>query len=200
MKSIRLNNSDREDIVKGLLKPIQKEISEELKIFGDFISEIIKQEIGQKVWEFHILYPHALSVKKSLYLGDSSLFGGFGVKLVDYVIVNLTIDYIEGIFDLKDVLHQDKYFSSASKFLKKIDSLQKERRTLKNKCQCALEYINTSKQLEEQFPEAYKVFLELCKNKETSITKCDKIENLRAELSKFNRNENSDTSTINKGI
>ena len=200
MKSIRLNNSDREDIVKGLLKPIQKEISEELKIFGDFISEIIKQEISQRVWEFHRLYPHALSVKKSLYLGDSSLFGGFGVKLVDYAIVNLTIDYIEGVFDLKDVLHQDKYSSSTSKFLKKIDSLQKERRTLKNKCQCALEYINTSKQLEEQFPEAYKIFLELCKDKETSITKCDKIENLRAELSKFNRNENSDTSTVNKGI
>lgn len=49
---------------------------------------------------------------------------------------------------------------------------------------CALENINTTKQLKDNFPEAYAIFMKIPKE-DVKGNKCDDIEKLRAELSKL---------------
>lgn len=52
----------------------------------------------------------------------------------------------------------------------------------KNRTACALENINTEKQLKDNFPEAYKILMQERDNV-TTENKCDTIENTRAFLS-----------------
>lgn len=52
----------------------------------------------------------------------------------------------------------------------------------KNRTACALENINTEKQLKDNFPEAYKILMQ-GKDSVTTENKCDTIENTRAFLS-----------------
>ncbi len=74
-------------------------------------------------------------------------------------------------------------------FCKKLISLDKEIKSIKNKLSCLLDHINTTKQLKDQFPEAYKIFLKLNGEVEgdNSDNLCDSFENVRAALSKFNK-------------
>lgn len=72
-------------------------------------------------------------------------------------------------------------------FVKKIISLNEEIKILENKITCSLQHINTTKQLKDQFPEAYDAFLKLDQEEEDLDNLCDSFENVRATLSKFNK-------------
>lgn len=73
-------------------------------------------------------------------------------------------------------------------FCKQLIFSDKELKTLENKLSCLLHHVNTTKQLKDQFPEAYKIFLELNDEVEdNSDNLCDSFENIRASLSKFNK-------------
>lgn len=55
---------------------------------------------------------------------------------------------------------------------------------IKNRTKCALENINTTKKLKDNFPEAYVILTETSKE-DVKRNECDNIEKLRAELSKL---------------
>lgn len=73
------------------------------------------------------------------------------------------------------------------KIFVKIISLNEEIKILENKITCSLQHINTTKQLKDQFPEAYDAFLKLDQEEEDLDNLCDSFENVRATLSKFNK-------------
>lgn len=64
--------------------------------------------------------------------------------------------------------------------------LEKIKREIRGKSSCVLDTINTYKQLQEQFPEAYKILIEKI-DKEAKIipNRCDSIEGLRVQLSQI---------------
>lgn len=62
--------------------------------------------------------------------------------------------------------------------------LDRKASNIKNRTKCALENINTTKQLKDNFPEAYAIFMKIPKE-DVKGNECDDIEKLRAELSKL---------------
>nr|DAN09699.1 MAG TPA: Nucleotide modification associated domain 5 [Caudoviricetes sp.] len=56
----------------------------------------------------------------------------------------------------------------------------------RNRVACALDYINTEKQLQDNFPEAYKILIEI-RGKQKEENKCDSVENTRAFLSSLDK-------------
>lgn len=64
---------------------------------------------------------------------------------------------------------------------RKCVSLKKLENETKNRVACALDHINTEKQLQDNFPEAYKILIEIS-GKQKEENKCDSVENTRAFL------------------
>ena len=64
---------------------------------------------------------------------------------------------------------------------KKAYELKKLENETRNRVACALDHINTEKQLQDNFPEAYKILIEI-KGKQKEENKCDSVENTRAFL------------------
>lgn len=62
--------------------------------------------------------------------------------------------------------------------------LDRKASNIKNRTKCALENINTTKKLKDNFPEAYVILTETSKE-DVKRNECDNIEKLRAELSKL---------------
>lgn len=69
-------------------------------------------------------------------------------------------------------------------FVNKMIELDRKASNIKNRTKCALENINTTKQLKDNFPEAYAIFMKIPKE-DVKGNECDDIEKLRAELSKL---------------
>lgn len=92
-------------------------------------------------------------------------------------------EYFPGYFENEDQIYELlNKLPLTEEFKKNVESLLSKENQLKNKTRCVLEHINTTKQLKDQFPEAYSILMDLS---EKEITKCDSTESLRAELSQI---------------
>lgn len=69
---------------------------------------------------------------------------------------------------------------------KKACEFKKLENETRNRVACALDHINTEKQLQDNFPEAYKILIEI-KGKQKEENKCDSVENTRAFLSSLDK-------------
>jgi hypothetical protein len=67
-----------------------------------------------------------------------------------------------------------------------VQELKKLEKETGNRVTCALDHISTEKQLQDNFPEAYKILIEN-KDKQKEESECDSIENTRAFLSSLNK-------------
>lgn len=103
---------------------------------------------------------------------DAILLDGIGMPKMFY---NEYLDELKRFFE-KDILEWSK---KACEFKK----LENETR---NRVACALDHINTEKQLQDNFPEAYKILIEI-KGKQKEENKCDSVENTRAFLSSLDK-------------
>lgn len=88
---------------------------------------------------------------------------------------NEYLDELKRFFE-KDILEWSK----------KVCEFKKLENETKNRVACALDHINTEKQLQDNFPEAYKILIEI-KGKQKEENKCDSVENTRAFLSSLNK-------------
>lgn len=179
MKSVRLNDENRERIVKVMLVPLDKKEEEYRKNIGGILQEVIERNTPLEVWEFTEKYPELIGVCR--YVNNPPLLG---VALLEYSSYPVT-RYIK---HFTPNWNDESIFGNKAdeirRILRELRDCQKERKIMKNKLVCVLSHIRTSKQLQEQFPEAYEAFKSLYFRETEGDKFCDSVEKLRAEFNK----------------
>lgn len=178
MASERLTISEKDRIARGIITPIIEQSRKECEKFGEFADEYFKKILPKDVVEFMDKYPNTVNVREEIYL--SSLTNERFRHLKTYVEVNYFVRQF--ITDAKYA--ELKNSTEAKIFVQRMIELEKKASNIMNRTKCALEDINTIKQLKDNFPEAYAIFMGFPKES-IKGNKCDDIEKLRAELSKL---------------
>lgn len=181
MASRRLTNEDRRIIAEGLQEPLRKKISELKKSFvKEVINPFLHENTPQEIRDFDKKYPKMLDKSDSIYfewvfdrnsLKEKCLNSYDSFKVLPYYPDYFREPIYRSLQDLPEL----------QKFLKEYVQLLKQQKEVKGKATCILEKINTTKQLEEQFPEAYSILIGI----DVKQSDCDNIESFRAQLSKI---------------
>lgn len=179
MKSVRLTNSIRKSIVKKLMELPREKLENSLKEMGELCDSILMGMIDKEILEIDEKYP--MLIDKIDYIS----FGAISIN-EKLIYRSIKVNNWYRCYNDKNLkfVKGDKRIQD---FCRKIISLNEELKTLENKIACSLYHINTTKQLKDQFPEAYSVFLKLNQEEEDSDNLCDSFESVRATLSKFNK-------------
>lgn len=180
MKSVKLTNSIRENIIKQLMKLPREKFENSLKELGKLCDSILIKSTDKEILEIDEKYPELIDKRNIVSLGSISI----NSKSIYY---SIPVSKWYSCFRIENekLLKKNK---EVQDLCEKSINLKKELDTLEKKLSCLLYNINTTKQLKDQFPEAYKIFLELNgKIDVTSDNLCDSFENVRASLSKFNK-------------
>lgn len=174
----RLTNSDRERILKGLKPNFYREVEEVKKTMASLINEFLRKNIPDEVFVFMRKYPNLIYSSKTFYV--SLKHGSTYIEVIEY-----PSNHIRDL--LYTALDKDKTGKMSNAFdLLKLKA--EEARILEKKVSCILANISTEKKLKDEFPEAYKIYINYDEEAgEDSQNMCDNIENVRAELSKLNK-------------
>lgn len=180
MASQRLTNDDRDRIVEGILKPIKKEISLKAEEFGkNVLDPILLRDTPEEIILFRVKYERLLSIKESFSFFD------FFKDRSSYDFINIPVkNFIVNYHDKERFIEEILSLKEGVVFVKEINQLRTKKKSLKGRTKCVLENIRTTKQLKDQFPEAYLILMDVPKEM-VKNNSCDDIENLRAELSKY---------------
>lgn len=178
MASERLTISEKDRIAKSIIKPLIEQSKKEFEDFGKFADEFFKKNLPKDVIEFMDKYPNAVKTKE--YICLSSFIRERIYNIVSYVEVN----YFVYSFITDTEFDKLKSSTEAKLFVNRMIELDRKASNIKNQTKCALENINTTKQLKDNFPEAYAILTETSKE-DVKRNECDNIEKLRAELSKL---------------
>lgn len=178
MASERLTISEKDGIAKSIIKPIIEQSRKEFENFGKFADEYFKKNLPKDVVEFMDKYPNTVKTKDCIYL--SSFTRERVYNIVSYVEVN----YFVHSFITDTEFDELKNSTEAKLFVNRMIELDRKASNIMNRTKCALENINTTKQLKDNFPEAYNILMGFSKEN-VKGNKCDDIEKLRAELSKL---------------
>ena len=177
--------SDKEMIRNQFAQKARKKLSDYLEGIGtqlqDRVDDILPPEIKSIVNRYPSMHPllfyrsistNDLLKTKSVRIYETIPLDGIGMPKMFY---DEYLDDFKCFFE-KDILEWSK---KAYEF----GRLENE---TKNRVACALDYINTEKQLQDNFPEAYKILIEI-KDKQKEENKCDSVENTRAFLSSLDK-------------
>lgn len=167
--------SDKDYIVKYIGDDLEKLIKEKKDKLKSDLQKIVIDSLPKEVQEFMKKYPGWIS-KDSCSL--RSILPSFFQRLNDWSIY--IYPEIYGKQKIDKTLFEKKEFESQ---VNELCKLKKKCREIQNKTKCALEHIKTHKQLQNQFPEAYDILMNLG----TKENQCDSIESLRAELSSIKK-------------
>lgn len=181
MASRRLTNEDRRIIVEGLQEPLRKKISELKKSFvKEVVNPFFHENTPQEIRDFDKKYPNMLEKSDYVYfhfIFNENLLKEKGLNSYESLRV---LPYYPSYFE-EMICRSIKDFPESQEFLEEYAKLLKQQKEVKGKATCILEKINTTKQLEEQFPEAYSILIGI----DVKQSDCDNIESFRAQLSKF---------------
>lgn len=188
MATGRVTQEEQMQIIKHICEPLQKEVEMKAGDIVTYINNFIKTVVPDEIWLFMEKYPGLIGTNS--YISSHELTDN---GLLDKVRFNGVERYPRNFFkdnSLVDVIKKDEYWKPNFKIL--IESLcqvETKRRAMEGKTQCILQTLNTRKKLREGFPEAYKILVEKVEKGVlgTIETLCDSVENLRAELSQYNK-------------
>lgn len=177
--------SDKEMIRNQFAKKARKKLSDYLEGIGtqlqDRVDAILPPEIKSIVDRYPSMHPllfyrsistNDLLKAKSVCIYETIPLDGIGMPKMFY---DEYLDDFKCFFE-KDILEWSK----------KAYEFRRLENETKNRVACALDYINTEKQLQDNFPEAYKILIEI-KDKQKEENKCDSVENTRAFLSSLDK-------------
>lgn len=177
----RLTNYDREQIIKKMRPLFYSKVTEVQKEVEEMLNKFIKHEIPQEVFDFTKKYPGLASTMTSVYYNSGNDNFYFQVE-------RFPRDFFkgEGVIDvMKKRSDEDAFKTLLSKFNDEVEKAY----SLKKRATCVLENISTENKLKNEFPEAYTAHREIYDNETTTVSTCDTIENVRAELSKIKKGE-----------
>lgn len=177
--------ADKEMIRNQFVQKVEKKLSDYLAAIGaqlqDRVDDILPPEIKSIVDRYPSMQPllfykniptNELLKTKNETIYKAIPLDGIGMPKMFY---NEYMDDLKRYFE-KDILEWSK----------KAYELKKLENETRNRVACALNHIKTEKQLQDNFPEAYEILIEI-KDKQKEESKCDSIENTRAFLSSLNK-------------
>lgn len=169
--------SDKELIRNKFVQKAGKKLSDYLAKIGTQLQDRVDAILPPEIESIVDRYYRSISINdllkiKGVCIYETIPFDGIGMPKMFY---NEYLDELKRFFE-KDILEWSK---KACEFKK----LGNETR---NRVACALDHINTEKQLQDNFPEAYKILIEI-KGKQKEENKCDSVENTRAFLSSLDK-------------
>lgn len=172
--------ADKEMIRNQFVQKVEKKLSDYLAAIGaqlqDRVDDILPPEIKSIVDRYPSMQPllfykniptNELLKQRMLTIYKAIPLDGIGMPKMFY---NEYMDDLKRYFE-KDILEWSK----------KAYELKKLENETRNRVACALNHIKTEKQLQDNFPEAYKILIEI-KGKQKEENKCDSVENTRAFL------------------
>lgn len=177
--------ADKEMIRNQFAQKVEKKLSDYLAAIGaqlqDRVDDILPPEIKSIVDRYPSMQPllfykniptNELLKTKNVTIYKAIPLDGIGMPKMFY---NEYMDDLKRYFE-KDILEWSK----------KAYELKKLKNETINRVACALNHIKTEKQLQDNFPEAYKILIEI-KGKQKEENKCDSVENTRAFLLSLNK-------------
>lgn len=175
--------SDKELIRNKFVQKVRKKLSDYLTEIGtqlqDRVDTILPEEIEFVVDRYPSMQPLLFykdiptrDFLKTMNVFEPIPFDGIGMPKMFY---DEYLDDLKRYFE-KDILEWSE----------KVQELKKLEKETGNRVTCALDHISTEKQLQDNFPEAYKILIEN-KDKQKEESECDSIENTRAFLSFLNK-------------
>ena len=157
MRHKKLSQQDIKNIRERLLEPLTSKIEDIKKQIGERMVKIIDGETPRELLPF---------VKEN---------SGF-VKTTKYIYL-WNLDYDTVI---------DKASMQCEDMVNQIKSVKQDIKQMTNRINCTLNTIGTTRKLEQEWPEAYKAYLEsINMEPEEKDNGCDQVESLRAELSQL---------------
>lgn len=174
----RLRSLDKDYIVTHITDDLKKQIEYVKKKLEQDLQQIIESLLPQEISEFKKKYPNWIRIRQNqIYCNNLPDFA----KAISNYRIYLYV-YVYGDMEIKPEVFDNNSIRAQVEIL---INLCKKKEEIKNKTKCALEYINTDKQLKDQFPEAYSILTnQPIAEKENQ---CDSIESLRAELSSIKK-------------
>lgn len=177
--------ADKEMIRNQFVQKVEKKLSDYLAAIGaqlqDRVDDILPPEIKSIVDRYPsmqlFLFCKNISTNELLKTKNVTIYkaiplDGIGMPKMFY---NEYMDDLKRYFE-KDILEWSK----------KAYELKKLENETRNRVACALDHINTEKQLQDNFPEAYKILIEI-RGKQKEENACDSVENARAFLSSLDK-------------
>lgn len=172
----RLRLFDKDYIVTHITDDLKTQIEEKRKKLEQDLQQIIESLLPQEISEFKKKYPKWIR-QNQIYCNNLPDFA----KVISNYRIYLYV-YVYGDMEIKPEVFDNNSIRAQVEIL---INLCKKKKEIENKTKCALEYINTDKQLKDQFPEAYSILTnQPIAEKENQ---CDSIESLRAELSSIKK-------------
>ena len=178
MASERLTINEKDRIARSIIKPIVEQSRKEFEDFGKFVDEFFKKNLPKDVVEFMDKYPNVVQTRECIYLSN------FTRERIYNIVSYVEINYFVYQLITNEKFNELKNSTETKIFVQKMVELEKKASSIMNRTKCALEDINTTKQLKDNFPEAYNILMGFLKEN-VKGNKCDDIEKLRAELSKL---------------
>lgn len=177
--------ADKEMIRNQFVQKVEKKLSDYLAAIGaqlqDRVDDILPPEIKSIVDRYPSMQPflfykniptNELLKTKNVTIYKTIPLDGIGMPKMFY---NEYMDDLKRYFE-KDILEWGK----------KAYELKKLENETRNRVACALDHINTEKQLQDNFPKAYKILIEI-RGKQKEENACDSVENTRAFLSSLDK-------------
>lgn len=179
MRHKRLSQKEIDYINGQLLKPMNARIGEIKKEIAAKVIEVIDSNTPPELLPF--IKSNSLFLKATNVVFFGTLrFEDRYVPLGEYVSDNWSLE--------------DKARTECERLINDIESVYDELNRTRNRINCALNTIGTTKKLEQEWPEAYQIYIDHLKEGESSestpTTGCDQVESLRAELSSLKQPEN----------
>lgn len=171
MKHKRLSQKDISNIRGKLLEPFYDKIEDIKRQIGERMVKIIDGETPEELLPFVKENSSFVKTTKYIYLYNLDC-SDRSITLDEFVLGNDTV-IGHASMKCKDMVNQ-------------INSVEQDINQMTNRINCTLNTIGTTRKLEQEWPEAYKLYLEsMNMEPEEKNNGCDQVESLRAELSQL---------------
>ena len=171
MRHKKLSQQDIKNIRERLLGPLHDKIEDIKKQIGERMVKIIDSETPKELLPFVKENSSFVKTTRYIYIWDLDHSNKY-ITLDEFVSNNETVIY-QAAMKCEDMVNQ-------------IKSVGQDIKQMTNKINCALNTKGTTRKLQQEWPEAYNLYLEsINMGPEERESGCDQWESLRAELSQL---------------
>ena len=171
MRHKKLSQQDIKNIRERLLGPLHDKIEDIKKQIGERMVKIIDSETPKELLPFVKENSSFVKTTRYIYIWDLDHSDKY-ITLDEFVSGNDTVI--------------DKASMQCEDMVNQIKSVRQDIKQMTNKINCTLNTIGTTRRLQQEWPEAYKLYLEsMNMEPEEKNNGCDQVESLRAELSQL---------------
>ncbi len=171
MRHKKLSQQDIKNIRERLLGPLFDKIEDIKKQIGERMVKIIDGETPEELLPFVKENSRFVKTTKYIYIWNLDYSDKY-ITLDEFVSGNDTV-IDQATMKCEDMVNQIKI-------------VKQDIKQMTNKINCTLNTIGTTRKLQQEWPEAYNLYLESM-NMEPQVKEngCDQVESLRAELSQL---------------